>query len=242
MTIFQGFRKVCKEHGQNPALFWKKDHPDPYVHWTFQEYYDNCITFGKALISTGYEKSGAVSVLGFNSRQWFVSLIGAIAAGGMGVGIYTTSLPQACGYVLEHSESSVICVEDDTQRKKIEEVLHMCPKLKCVVQWGGDLANLPAQTSCPDSSVANIPIHSWDRFMELGKDIETSAVEARIDATLPGECASLIYTSGTTGPPKAVMISHDNAVWTSHAGENCMGGGERAKRASLDEDENTSHN
>ena len=180
--------------------------------------------FAKSLISIGHQKHDAVSILGFNSKEWFVSLMGTIGASGIGCGIYTTNLPQACAYVIEHSESIVVTVEDDTQRAKIEEVLAQLPKLKCIVQWGGNLSALPKETSCPTEGTKQIPVYTWDAWMDLGKDVSQSAVDARIEDTNPGECCSLIYTSGTTGPPKAVMISHDNAVWTCHAGENCMGG------------------
>ena len=85
------------------------------------------------------------------------------------------------------------------------------PLLKMIVQWGGNLDSLPSKTSSTAEGVENIPVLSWDNFLKLGADIPDSAVDARIDSTVPGECCSLIYTSGTTGPPKAVMISHDNA-------------------------------
>ena len=41
-------------------------------------------------------------------------------------------------------------------------------------------------------------MYLWDDFLQIGKDIETSEVDKRIDAVLPGHCATLIYTSGTT--------------------------------------------
>ena len=42
-------------------------------------------------------------------------------------------------------------------------------------------------------------------------------MEARIADQQPGHCCTLIYTSGTTGDPKAVMISHDNVIWTTRS-------------------------
>ena len=56
---------------------------------------------------------------------------------------------------------------------------------------------------------------SWDKLMARGAEASEDALEARIAAQRPDDLCTLIYTSGTTGPPKAVMLSHHNLIWTA---------------------------
>ena len=56
---------------------------------------------------------------------------------------------------------------------------------------------------------------SWEEFNEAGKDIPSEELDARLAALELDQLATLIYTSGTTGPPKGVMLTHDNLIWTS---------------------------
>lgn len=49
----------------------------------------------------------AINIIGFNSPEWLIANCGAIAAGGVAVGIYTTNNVEACKYISEHSEAEV---------------------------------------------------------------------------------------------------------------------------------------
>ena len=62
---------------------WKK--------WTYQEYYEQSKVAATAFIELGLERFHGVCILGFNSPEWFISQMGAIMAGGLSVGIYTTN-------------------------------------------------------------------------------------------------------------------------------------------------------
>ena len=45
---------------------------------------------------------------------------------------------------------------------------------------------------------------------------------ALAESTDPADIATLIYTSGTTGPPKGVMISQYNVVYTVEQLRECL--------------------
>jgi long-chain acyl-CoA synthetase len=56
---------------------------------------------------------------------------------------------------------------------------------------------------------------SWDEFLAKAENVSPDDFHARIEGLEPTQCATMIYTSGTTGPPKAVMLSQRNLVWTA---------------------------
>lgn len=138
--------------------------------------------------------------------------VGAIAAGGIAAGIYTTNGPEACQYVVDHSESLVVVCEDQMQLDKMIQQQDNMPHCKAFVLFGG--AEAPSQEV---KDRCNKELYTWSEFMALGDEVEHEEVGRRVANTRPGHCATLIYTSGTTGPPKAVMISHDNITWTTRA-------------------------
>lgn len=72
----------------------------------------------------------AINIIGFNSPEWLIANCGAIAAGGVAVGIYTTNNVEACQYISEHSEAEVIVVENAKQLEKFTDISHQLPNLK----------------------------------------------------------------------------------------------------------------
>jgi long-chain-fatty-acid--CoA ligase ACSBG len=120
-----------------------------------------------------------------------------------------TNNAEACHYISEHSKAEVVVLEGNLQLKKYTNLATgKLPHLKAIVVYG-EAADAALISKC------SVPVYAWDDFLKLGSDVPTEQVEERGASMRPGHCASLIYTSGTTGPPKAVMISHDNIVWTS---------------------------
>jgi long-chain-fatty-acid--CoA ligase ACSBG len=62
-----------------------------WIEWTYKRYYEEARIVAKAFISLGLERHCSVGILGYNSPEWFISQMGAILAGGISTGIYTTN-------------------------------------------------------------------------------------------------------------------------------------------------------
>ena len=102
--------------------------------WTFQEYYDESRCAAKSMIKLGLERFHGVCILGFNSPEWMISIVGAIMAGGLGVGVYTTNSPQACFHLMGDCRANIVIVEDEKQLAKILEIKDKLPNLRVIVQ------------------------------------------------------------------------------------------------------------
>jgi long-chain acyl-CoA synthetase len=161
---------------------------------------------GAALVALGVGAGQSVCILGANRPEWVIFDVGAMAAGAIPAGIYTTSSPAECAYILNHSEAPVLLVENEVQWQKIASVRAELPHLRHVVM-------MQSGPKIDDPLVIG-----WDDFLTRG-DGHGGALEERLEALRPDTVSTLIYTSGTTGQPKAVMLTQDNLTWT--AGQAC---------------------
>src|SRR5690606_28469038 len=94
-------------------------------------------TAGKALLALGLGSGSRVSILGFNRPEWVIMDMAAMAIGGAPAGIYTTCSPEEVRYIVDHSESPLVLVENLEQWKKVEAELPNTPLLKHVVLMQG---------------------------------------------------------------------------------------------------------
>src|SRR5215218_9557460 len=85
------------------------------------------------LIDLGIEPGEKISILAHTRPEWTYACFGILTAGGTLVTIYQTNSPEECQYVLEHSDSRAIFVEDGAQLAKVREVEDRCPQLEHVI-------------------------------------------------------------------------------------------------------------
>ena len=82
-------KNTAQRYPSNTAMAVKRN--GEWIKWNYEEYYEQSKMAAKAFIQLGLQRFHAVSILGFNSPEWFISQMGAIMAGGFSVGIYTTN-------------------------------------------------------------------------------------------------------------------------------------------------------
>ena len=200
--------------GDKPALQWMNAKSDTeFTGWSWRQYREQVQSFARSLVKVGMAPFQSVNIMGFNSRHWLVANVGAIAAGGMAAGVYTTSAPKAVAYQMKHSEAAVAVVDGVAQLGKFKPIVGDLPQLKALVVY--NCTEVPSDLKAALEAGGKVKVYTWDAFMGLGSEAQDGEVASRIAAAKPGNCCTLIYTSGTTGIPKAVMISNDNATWTA---------------------------
>ena len=202
-TVMQLFTAAAQAKPGEPALRQKIGGVWKDTSWS--DYHRDIRLAARGLIALGLEPKRGVSLIGFNCTQWLIGNVAAIYAGGVPVGIYTTSTPPQCKYIAGHSDSNVVIVENQEQLAKLLGIRDELPLLKAIVMMRGE------------PSAEQSGVYSWKQLLAKGEaEVSDAQLDERIAAQSPDDVCTLIYTSGTTGEPKGVMLSHDNMVWTSY--------------------------
>ena len=79
---------------------------------SFATYAGEVRSAAKSLHALGISKGQTVNILGFNRPEWIIADVAAMCLGAVAAGIYTTNSPAECKYIISHSESPVLFLED----------------------------------------------------------------------------------------------------------------------------------
>jgi long-chain acyl-CoA synthetase len=176
---------------------------------SWKEYRAKVAAAAMGLKDLGVERGDFVAIMTRNRPEHVIADLGAVHAGATPVSLYNTLAPEQIRYIAEHCAARVAVVEGREFMERWEKVKADLPALEKVVlladaeefsgyQWvlsWNDLISRGTETLESDGG--------WDAF------------EASRKAVRPEDLATVIYTSGTTGPPKGVMITQRNVLWTA---------------------------
>jgi long-chain acyl-CoA synthetase len=186
---------AAAQRGDKTALLHKQG--DDWVEISYAELGAIVKEIALGLADLGVDKGDRVSILSHSRPAWTYANFAILASGATSVSIYQTNSPEECRYVLEHSESRAVFVEDGEQLVKIREVQDELPKLEFVIVLE------PGDAELGDA----IPL---TELRERGRGRDESEYDERVASVTPDDTCVYIYTSGTTGPPKGCVLTHGN--------------------------------
>jgi long-chain acyl-CoA synthetase len=179
---------------------------DGKVHyWTFAEYGKIIEKLSLAFIKYGAVPGTKVAIVGCTRTEWHLCDLAAITARSAVVAIYPTYASKDLIYIYNHSESSIIVLENDEQFQKLLEIFDNIISPKVIITMDRISEALKSRL---DPMVAVI---SFDQFMTEGEEEvakHPNLFKKNLELQRGDELASIIYTSGTTGEPKGAMITN----------------------------------
>src|SRR3990170_1459261 len=102
---------------------------------TWRQYHDRVKHFCLGLIALGLQRGDKVSIIGDNRPEWQIAELAAQSAGGASVGLYQDSSPREFAYIIDHSDSKFVVVEDQEQVDKVLEIKEALPKAQKLIYW-----------------------------------------------------------------------------------------------------------
>jgi long-chain acyl-CoA synthetase len=207
-TAPQLFLELVGEHPDLPALHsMQSDVPGSWQIWTLGDYADNTARAAAGLQLAGLAPEQRLLLLVRNRPEFHWFDLAAQFLRATPVSIYNSSSPEEIQFLAEHAEARIAIVEDVTFLERLLSVRHELPLLEHIYVLDPPIDGYAAD------------VHPASELMDKG-----SADLAALGAAIrPDDIATLIYTSGTTGPPKGVMISHYNVVYTVESLRQCFG-------------------
>jgi len=179
-------------------------------HWrvlTAREYCDRVYHLALFLQSKGFGPADVGAIFSYNSPEWVHAELAMALLGGRSAGLYPNSTPKDILYILEHTEATLLSVQNKEYFEKMvaKGEIQIPDRIRMILVFDGDCTVSPKAVSY-ESAIAE-----GRRIAESGAPSLDSLL-AKID---PKSGAFLIYTSGTTGNPKGALLSHDNLAFTA---------------------------
>jgi long-chain acyl-CoA synthetase len=201
-TIAAALPAAVAKYAGNPALRFKAG--DEWRDVSYSELGDTVREVSLGLVDLGIQHGDRVAILSHTRPEWTYANYGILTTGATSVSIYQTNSPEECHYVLEHSESRAVFVEDGEQLAKVRKIESDLPALELVI------------VMAPEDGLDMGDAISLEELRERGRGRDESEYLQRIEAVKPEDPCVFIYTSGTTGPPKACILTHGNYAAIVH--------------------------
>ncbi|GBO52813.1 long-chain-fatty-acid--CoA ligase [Pseudanabaena sp. lw0831] len=201
-SLWQLWQQGAKNHPDAIALY--DPHAKPPVRISYKDTFEQINAFGAGLRSLGIQFGEKVALIADNSPRWLIADQGILAIGAANATRSSQAERSELLYIIEHSDSVAIVVENLATLKKLEPELHTLPVKQII---------LLSDETPPEGAF------NFQQLLTRGssKDLGIGNVDIKRDTL-----ATLIYTSGTTAKPKGVMLTHGNFLFEVEAAQSVL--------------------
>ncbi len=166
---------------------------------TWAEYGAAVSRTARALIASGIEVGDRLGILSYNTPEWVIFDVAAMAVGAVPVGIYYASSDHEITDVLDRSQARAVLGQTAAHIGAI---------------GAGDHPTLDLVIGIDDAPGDAVP---WATFLERGDGIADGVLDERLQSIRPEHDGAMIFTAAGFGAPAGVVLSHDNLVFAGHS-------------------------
>jgi long-chain acyl-CoA synthetase len=191
---------AAKQYGNVMAVH--DPHGTPETRFTYAQLYEQMQRFAAGIQALGFRVEEGdtvpprIALFSDNCPRWLIADQGIMRSGAVDVVRGAQADPLELRYILEHSGSVGVVLQDAELLKKLR----------------GILAEVPIQfvILLTDEAVTSdtYKVITFSELMELGRSNSLQPVQQDRNTL-----ATLMYTSGTSGMPKGVMLTHGNLLY-----------------------------
>jgi long-chain acyl-CoA synthetase len=197
-TIPMRFLATADAHPDQVALRAKEE-DGSWTEVTLREYVERAARAAGALERLGVGPGDRVVLMLRNCIDFHIVDMAVLLRGATPVSIYNSSAPEQIAYLAGHCKAKLAVAEDIGFLERFLKVRDELPDLESI-----------AVLTDPEGLAGDSVLGRADVL-----DGDPVDLDAALALCTPDSLATIIYTSGTTGPPKGVMLSHRNVVWTA---------------------------
>jgi long-chain acyl-CoA synthetase len=195
-TLSECFVEIVERRGEHTAFMVKRK--GSWQSFDFDWGMEQAAKTAYGLASLGFEKGSRIAILSENRPEWATTDFGAMAAGFVGVPLYTTLIGQQIAYILHDAGAKVVFVSSMDHLSTILSIRDQAPSIEKIVVFYPEHLQENELVISLDTLKNMGEGHSREDFIELSQRVK------------PEDLATIVYTSGTTGDPKGVALTHHN--------------------------------
>ncbi|MCK5071877.1 MAG: long-chain fatty acid--CoA ligase [Bacteriovoracaceae bacterium] len=173
-------------------------------YYNYKEYFKTIESLSTGLASLGLTTFSKLTILSGSRKEWNIVDHATICQRATVVPIYPSYLSNEIEYIINHSESSMLIVENQEQLDKVVQIQNQIPTLKTIIS----IEELPKNSFAKINN--DIDCYNYNDVIERGKNLarnNTGKFATTIKSQQCSDIVSIIYTSGTTGQPKGAVIT-----------------------------------